>query len=191
MLNSTVLLVGSLVLGQAAEGTPSAYQHLKDQEPFIGVWEANIELPDTIPPDAPDWMKKHWGKTVTIRLSVNWGPEKGYLVINTDAFLPGLSIKGTILKAWDAAEGKTKQFGCDSMGNWHETIWTKQDDKTWTGKSRGIEFDGKEVSSDETLTLVSKNTFAIKTTNHLKDGKPEPDTELTFKRVEPAAKPAK
>ena len=127
MFNSTVLLVGSLVLGQAAQGPPSASQHFEDQKIFIGDWEGSLKLPDKLP-DAPDWVKPLAGKNVTIRLSIKWGPEKGYQVIDTEAVVPGLSIKGTILKVWDPAVKGIKQIGCDSMGGWREITWTKQND---------------------------------------------------------------
>jgi hypothetical protein len=191
MLNSTVLLVGSLVLGQAAEGPPSAYQHLKDQEVFVGEWEGKTPLPDTMPADAPDWAKKLAGKTLTIRVSTKWGPEKGYQVVDLDSSAGGMSVKGTNLKTWDPAEGKIKELCSSSIGGWQEVIWTKENAKTWKLEKRGVRWDGKETSSVQTITLVNNDTYVTKSTNRLVDGKPQPDTEFTGRRVKPAAKPAK
>ena len=63
MLSSTLLVVSSLVVGQAEEPT-SNYEHLKGLQSFIGTWEAKGTL--------PEGEGEFSGREYDVRISCRW-----------------------------------------------------------------------------------------------------------------------
>ncbi len=69
------ILVGWLVMSTPCAADPSAYDHLKKLECFLGNWEATMQTPSS---SANSERVKKWeGKPISLQMKVTWASGKG------------------------------------------------------------------------------------------------------------------
>jgi hypothetical protein len=179
MFNTVLLVAVSLAAGQEAE--PSAYEHLKDLECFIGTWEGEAVVPESSA--ASETVKKWAGKPVRLRMTVKWAADKSAQIVQSTFEVPGeVRISQTLLRGWDHSEKKIRTYSFTShKGAWSGTLGRSGD--TWVMKYTGFNLDGERCTGTRSFEFESKDTYSSKDTDQTVGGEPFPDVEYKFKRV--------
>ncbi len=183
MLNATLLVLASFTAADDAAPEPSAYEHLKDLQCFVGVWEAETIIPKS--PANSKSVQKLAGKKLKLRLTFNWTPEKNAQTVAVVYEVPGdVTINSTALRGWDQAADTIKEYSFTThLGVWTGTI-EKVADK-WVNEYEGVNLDGAECSGTRTYTFKGNDTMLMTDARQRVDGKETPNMDYHFKRVVP------
>ena len=173
-VRATVILVkqGDRWLIESARDTlvftPSNYDHLKELEWLIGVWEDAAEA----------------GDDVSVRSTCDWTVNKNFIIRKFSAKVKDrLSVAGTQLIGWDPREDVIRSWAFDSTGGVAQGVW-RRDGNRWIITAYDVLRDGSEVSAVNIVTRIDDDTFTFQSRDRMKDGRKEPDIDpITIRRA--------
>ena len=171
MFSTAFLLAASMVIGQAEE-TPSAYEHLKPLEGFIGTWRHEGVLLEDSPGIGPKGAKG------IACISWKWIYGKNAIQWEWTFDFDGKKSGTTGLIMWDAAQEQMVGHGVSYDGtNIHVTATF---DRGMTCEVFAVLPDGKRESSTELYTLDGPDSFNC----YVKNRQDLPDVgPIRFQRV--------
>ena len=177
MLSSTLLVVSSLVVGQAEEPV-SHYEHLKGLESYVGEWIGKGQVSEES--DAPTA-----GEEITVRVTTDWILNRNVLVADWEVEVGGeIFNQGKWLWWWDTKSKQIRALSVMTNGGHGESIWTKKGDK-WIAKWTGARGNGEDSPSVLTTSFVGDDTLIHVWTEQKRGDKPQPDGRVEYKRVKP------
>ena len=175
MLNSTLLVISSLVVGQV-EGPVSHYEHLKGLEFYVGEWIGRSQVPKNADDPAA-------GEELTIPVTTKWILNRNVLVADWKVKARGEIInQGKWLWWWDTKTKQIRGLSVMTMGGYGESIWTKEGDK-WVGKWTGATGNGEDLPSVVTTSVVGSDVIIHDWTQQKRGKNPQPDRREKFRRV--------
>jgi hypothetical protein len=176
MLSSTLLVVSSLVAGQAEEPV-SHYEHLKGLEFYVGEWVGTGQVSEE--------ADRHPGAEVTVPVTIEWMLNKNVLVGNWKVMVDDKTVnQGKWLWWWDTKAKQIRALSVMTIGDYGESVWTKQGDK-WIAKWTGAAADGEDSPSVLTTSVVGSDGYIHEWTQRKRGDKTLPDGRTDFKRVKP------
>ena len=186
MINATLLVVASVTLGQTAE--PSAYEHLKELECFIGTWEAEAVLPES--PSHSESVQEWAGKPLKLRMNTKWASGKCAQITEFVFEVPGeVKITEVGVTGWD----QTKEKFIFSSFTTHKGVWSgtmEKDGDQWVSKYVGFNLDGEKCTGTRLWEVIGQGSIVMKDIDATTDGEPAPDMKYVFKRVITPAPPS-
>jgi hypothetical protein len=167
MLSTAVLLTASMVVGQA-EDINVPKKVLAEFDYLVGDWTYSGE-------DGDDAVKGTF--------SVKWAPGKHAILIEMSWTDPDHTAMGTGIDGWDVAKERIttlefwsdgwshyREYSIKSVGVWHSDVWN------------GVTDEGKRITGRGIVERKGPNEFVWRSEKTTLDGKPGPNTLITFKR---------
>lgn len=175
MLSSTLLVVSSLLVGQAEESV-SHYERLKGLEFYVGEWIGKGQVSE----DADDPAA---GEEVTVSVTTNWILNKNVLVADWKVQVHDEIVnRGKWLWWWDTKVGQIRALSVMTMGSYGESIWTQPGDK-WVAEWTGATGKGEDSCSILTTSVVGSDTIIHDWSQQKRGKKPQPDGRVTYSRI--------
>jgi hypothetical protein len=172
MLNTTLLIASSLIVGQM--DTPS--QHLKALQPLIGQWV----YVGPVQSDSPGLGPK--GTEVIAVMTYSWVINKNALRIQLVAKSAGRKpIQFTELVGWDGKQKKLVSQGFGSLGAVEHNVWTCENGVVICD-TEGLDTEGRELAL-KYLHEFNDDTMTIRMVDIMVAGKEQLDEEYKYRRV--------
>ena len=175
MLSTALLLVGSMVVGQAE--VPEQFKEYG--KAFAGKWISEFELDA----DIPGVAKR--GDKVAVRGTTDWILENTAVEGNWSADLNGKPAgTGKWIASWDRSSNEIVSFGVDSFGGRGQSVFKKVGDR-WIETATYVGPDGRKTTETSIIVFSDDgNTQSVEITGRISpDGKPLPNIKLTSRRV--------
>jgi len=126
-----------------------------------------------------EWMVGNWvdesGEN-KVSSNVRWADNKSYLIRTYQVDIKNeKTSSGTMFIGWDPQNGQIKSWIFDSEGGHGEGLWTRTDENTWVVKSSGVLRDGRPTSATQIHTLVNKDAAKTSSIDRIIGGQLAPD----------------
>ena len=133
-----------------------------------------------------DWLIGTWeSKTdeANIRTTYTWDDKKNSIRCQITIKAPGRNLNATQVILKDPRTGQLRSWMFDDDGGFGDGAWTR-DGKRWVIEASGVQADGGELTAQNILTPVDKDTFTWQSTERTLDGDELPNIRpVKVKRV--------
>lgn len=146
---------------------PSNYEHLRPLEWLIGEW-------------VEDDKDGHGA-----RVAFQWTPDQNFIIAFRAVGVNGVLLdNGSQRIGWDPVANVLRSWSFESDGSFGEGAWVQEGDNKWVNRVSSNLRTGSPMTATTTVTRVDANTLTFQSTEHVVDGKTQPDSPVvTMKRV--------
>ena len=124
-----------------------------------------------------DWLIGTWeAKTgeSEVRTTYAWDDKKNSIRCQITIKAPGRNLNATQVILKDPRTGQLRSWMFDDDGGFGDGAWTR-DGKRWVIDASGVQADGGELTAQNILTPVDKDTFTWQSTERTLDGEELPN----------------